>query len=301
MTRRLLVTGLGGFVAGSVIAQGREAWSIDAISSPNHSLSIEGVRCHSLDLRDSDRLEELFKACSPNAVIHAAAKADIDFCEKNPAEAEEINVGVTQTLAECCDRLGAKMVFCSTDTVFDGAKGHYTEEDHPRPVNLYGETKVRAEEIVLGKLKDSVVARLALVMGFPVHGSGNSFLFKTIASLKEGKEVKFPENEIRTPIDVVTLGQALLELAGHPHAGIFHLAGNTRLNRYEMGREIARHLGFTTDLIISTDSNAMPGRAPRPNDASLDNSKAWIRLETKMKDLIEGLDHAVQFKEQYHG
>src|SRR5262249_48354540 len=95
---------------------------------------------------------------------------------------------------------------------------------------------------------------------------------------------------IRTPIDVITLGRALLELAANDLTGILHLAGNTRLNRYEMAIQIAERLGFPQDLVKPTNSNAMPNRAPRPNDASLNNSKAKHALRTPMLSLSEGLD-----------
>jgi dTDP-4-dehydrorhamnose reductase len=301
MKKRLLVTGLGGFVAGSVIEQGRAQWDIAALSSPRQRIDLPGIACHSIDLCDSAALAAYFQAHTPDAVIHTAARADIDYCQKNPEEAEAINVGVTRTLAQLCEKAGARLVHCSTDTVFDGKRGNYTEEDTPRPVNWYGETKVRSEEAVLETLPDSVVARVCLVMGLPLHGTGNTFLPKVIASLEKGHPVAFPANEIRTPIDVLTLGEALLELAGNTVTGILHLAGNTRLNRYEMGKAIAGRLGFPTGLVEATDSNSMPDRAPRPNDASLDNSKARSLLRTSMKSLMEGLDHVMHYKEKHHG
>jgi dTDP-4-dehydrorhamnose reductase len=301
MRKRLLVTGLGGFVSGSVIAQGKRDWEIDAISSPNHLFEIEGVRCHRLDLRERSGLQTLFETHTPHAVIHAAAKADIDACQSHPSDAEAVNVGITHSLVELCAETGTRLVHCSTDTVFDGKSGNYTEDQPPNPVNWYGQTKVRSEEIALEGSENSIVARLALVMGLPVYGSGNSFLAKMIDHLEVGQAVKFPENEIRTPIDVITLGQALLELADNGLTGLIHLAGNTRLNRYEMSCRIAQHLGYSRDLIQATDSNSLPDRAPRPSDASLDNSKARSLLMTPMKSLIEGLDHVLQFKEEHHG
>jgi dTDP-4-dehydrorhamnose reductase len=289
MRKRLLVTGYGGFVAGNVVFRGKDHWNIEAITSPRRKDPECLVPVHSLDLRDSKGLRALFKAARPDAVIHAAARADIDYCQSHRSEAESINVGVTGSLAALCHERECRLVYCSTDTVFDGKKGHYTETDTPSPVNFYGETKVRAEKEALDHAENRMVARLALVMGFPSSGSGNSFLAKMIASLETGKEVAFPENEIRTPIDVITLADALLELAGNDFQGVLHLAGNTRLNRYEWGRRIVERLGYPLDLIRATDSNAMPGRAPRPCDASLDNSKARSILRTPMLGLEEGL------------
>ncbi|MFA5817519.1 MAG: NAD(P)-dependent oxidoreductase, partial [Bacteroidales bacterium] len=254
------------------------------------------VYYHSMDLLDDQKLTDIFNEIRPDAVIHTAAMANIDECQKNQERAGQVNIGITKTIARLCQESGAKLVFCSTDTVFDGTKGNYTETDAPHPVNFYAETKVKAEQIVLSASDKNVVARLSLVMGLPVMGQGNSFLADTIEKLKKGVGVPFPANETRTPLDVVTLGSALVELAGHQYGGIIHLAGNTRINRYEMAREIAIALGYSPELILSTDSNAMEGRAPRPNDASMDNSLAKKILKTPMCTLSEGLELTLNYK-----
>ena len=127
-------------------------------------------------------------------------------------------------------------------------------------------------------------------------GQGNSFLANIIEKLEKDIQIPFPINEIRTPIDVVTLGSALVELSGNQYGGIIHLAGCTKINRYQMAIEIATALGYSTDLIISTDSNAFVGRATRPNDASMDNSLAKKILKTPMLSLSEGLMLTLNFK-----
>ena len=129
-------------------------------------------------------------------------------------------------------------------------------------------------------------------------GAGNSFLAKTMAALDRGEQVKFPANEIRTPVDVITLGRALIEIADGDFAGTIHLAGSTRINRYEMVCLIAQELGYSCELVIATDSNAMEGRAPRPNDASLDNSKAKRVLAKPMCTLMDGLDLVLKTKKE---
>jgi dTDP-4-dehydrorhamnose reductase len=294
MKKRLLVTGYGGFVAGNVVAEARDGWEVHALSRTYAPPVYEGVRCHALDLRDTARLRRAFREARPDAVIHAAALADIDYCESHRSEAEEVNVGVTRELARLCGEGGARLVFCSSDSVFDGVKGRYCEEDEPRPVNSYAETKVRAERIVEEEARDGVVARLSLVLGLPVVARGNSLLAKMISSLDQGKEVGFPVNEVRTPVDVITVARALAEIARADFTGILHLAGSTRINRHEMGLQIADRLGYPSRLIIATDSRSMRGRARRPDDVSLDNSRARSLLDTPMLALKEGLELALE-------
>lgn len=301
MKKRLLLTGYGGFVAGSIAWHTRNDWDVHALSLTEAPVHRDGFACHQFDLRDTRQLREVFQRAAPDAVIHTAALADIDYCEAHPAEAREINVEVTAALASLCRESGTRMIFCSTDSVFDGTKGLYTEKDIPNPVNVYAETKVLAERTVLQTLDNAVVTRLSLVMGLPVMGAGNSFLAKMADSLSVGKQVAFPQNEIRTPVDVITLGRAFLELARNNYTGLLHLAGSTRINRYDMARLIAQRLGYSEDLVMPTNSNAMEGRARRPDDASLDNAKARSLLETPMRTLDEAVDLVLQTKkEQKH-
>lgn len=296
MTKKLLVTGFNGFVAGSVIAHAKEKWEVHGIDLTENSTNDPHIHYHQLDLLDDQKLSVLFQKIAPNAVIHTAAMANIDLCQNNQVKAGQINVGITKTIARLCKEAGAKMVLCSTDTVFDGEKGNYRETDVTNSINFYAETKIKAEQIVLSTSSNNVVARLSLVMGLPVMGQGNSFLADTIEKLKKGIQIPFPANEIRTPIDVITLGSALVELAGNQFGGIIHLAGNTKINRYLMAREIAVTLGYSPELILCTDSNTMEGRAPRPNDASMDNSLAKKILRTPMRSLSEGLMLTLNFK-----
>ncbi len=296
MAQKLIVTGYGGFVAGSVVWQAGPEWEVHAFSRKEKAGQRKQFRCWQFDLRERQRLQEAFATIRPDAVIHTAALANIDYCEQHQEEAQSINVGVTGEIAALCKMHNTKMILCSTDTVFDGTRGMYTEKDKPHAVNFYAKTKIEAEDIVRSTVPQAVIARLSLVMGLPVMWVGNSFLAKMINSLKQGAAVKFPANEIRTPVDVITLGRALLELARNDFVGTLHLAGNTRLNRYEMACCIAEKLGYSRDRIIATDSNTMAGRAPRPNDASLDNTKAKHVLGTPMRSLEAGLELVLEVR-----
>lgn len=293
---KLLITGVNGFVAGSVVAHAKGKWEIHGIGRSESLANEPEVIYHTQDLLDEQKVTALFNEIRPDAVIHTAAMANIDVCQKNKEMAEQVNVGITKTIACLCKELGAKMIFCSTDAVFDGTKGNYTESDVPHAVNFYAETKIKAEQIVLSASDKNVVARLALVMGLPVIGQGNSFLADTIGKLGKGIQIPFPVNEIRTPIDVITLGSALVELAGNQFGGIIHLSGCTKINRYQMALEIVKTLGYSTELILSVDSNAMEGRAPRSNDVSMDNSLAQKVLKTPMLTLSKGLALTLNFK-----
>lgn len=287
--RKLLVTGANGFVAGSVLAQAGESWQLHALSRGTSPAPRKHLHWHVCDSVAPSPLAQLFHELKPDVVIHTAALADIDFCQANPGAAREVNVTFTRTLASLCADFGSKLVFCSTDTIFDGERAPYQEADAPGPVNLYAETKVEAEQIVSALGARAVIARLSLVVGLPVLGAGNSFLARMIAAFKDGRAVGVPAHEVRTPVDVITVGRALLELAAADHHGIIHLAGNERLNRFELAQRIARRFGFSEKLVTPQPPATTPGRAPRPRDVSLANAKACATLKTPMRSLDEAL------------
>jgi dTDP-4-dehydrorhamnose reductase len=290
MTRKILVTGASGFVGGSVLHHAPADWAIHACSRSPLAGARSDVFHHALDLGDKVAVAELVAEIQPDAILHIAAIANIDYAEANQAEAVAVNTETPGRLAALAERVGARFIFCSTDNVFDGVEGNYDEDAMVSPVNFYGRTKVAAEVLVHEALENHVIARVALVIGMPIMGSGNSFLIKMEESLREGKEIQIPENEVRSPVDVITLGKSLLELAANDFTGTINLAGSTRLNRFDMAKRIAAKLGYSESLVIPTNSNALEGRAPRPNDVSLDNALAKETLKTPMRDLDEALD-----------
>ncbi len=286
---RLLVTGAGGFVAGSILRQAPDAWDVFALSRGVASLVRPGLTWHTADICDAAQMAAVFESFRPNAVIHAAAIADIDYCEAHQDAATRVNVTATRHIAECCARQRCRLIYLSTDTVFDGERGGYAEEDAPNPLNHYAVTKFEAEQVVAGAGCPAVTARVALVMGLPMLGAGNSFLSRMLPVLAQGKELGVPDQEIRSPIDVVTLGRALLELARADFSGVMHLAGNDWLNRHAMVRRIAERFGYDPALVTPTNPIHLPGRAPRPRDVSLRNDKARAVLRTPMQDLDGGI------------
>lgn len=287
---RIVMTGGHGFVAGSIIRQAAGDTALHVLSRKPAPIPLPHVVWHIVDPLDRAQLYAALETIAPTAVIHTAALADIDYCEHHPDLARRVNTELTAHLAEwCCDH-GAKLVHCSTDNVFDGTRGDYTESDPPQPVNFYGHTKAESEAAVLAASATHAVVRVALVMGLPMLGAGNSFLARWLPMLRAGEVIGVPDNELRTPIDVVTLGRALLELARNDVGGIIHLSGNDKLNRHQLARRVAARLGYDPESIFVNNPEIIPGRAPRPRDASLRNDRARAELTTPMAGLETGLD-----------
>ncbi len=278
----IVLTGGTGFVAGSVIRQTPEDVALHVLSRGAALVERPGLHWHTLDTLDERALRDTVTAIRPRAIIHTAAMAAIDYCEAHKEEAWAVNVTFTERLAALADTFGARLVYTSTDNAFDGVEGRYTESDPATPINYYGETKVAAERVVEAMGDRGVIGRVALVMGLPMLGTGNSFLSRMIPVLEQGEMLGVPDQEVRSPIDVITLGQALLELTDFGVSGYLHLAGNDIVNRCKMARRVAMALGYDGSLVRPTDPRHLPGRAPRPRDVSLLNTRARNVLKTPM-------------------
>jgi dTDP-4-dehydrorhamnose reductase len=289
-----MVTGASGFVAGSVLTQADSGWEVHALSRSPGPAHGNNIQWHVCDPLVPNALARIFREIQPAAVIHTAALADIDFCQANQQLARNVNVDLTRNLAGLCSSKGARMIFCSTDTIFDGEHAPYKEEDVPRPVNFYAETKVEAEQAISQLGSQAVIARLSLVVGLPLLGAGNSFLVRMIDAFKAGRTVATTAREIRSPVDVITAGLALLELAASEQQGVFHIGGLSRVTRLELNQLIAERFQFPRRLVVEQPQSALPGRAPRPRDVSLATDKALAELKTPMRTLDEGLSLVLQ-------
>ena len=294
MNRTILLTGGGGFVAGNIISPNRSRNIIEAVEQRPVPIWSDNLTWHILDLQDSAELRQLFHRLKPDVIIHTAAISDIDYCEAHQKIAESVNVGVTRTLVDLCVERNVRLIYFSSDSIFNGQKGGYVEEDIPKPLNFYGRTKVEGEKIVQQDCRNWVIIRPSLITGLPLLEAGNSFFWRLIKELKQGKKAAFPKEEIRSPVDAVTLSRAVLELAENDFKGILHLAGNDTLTRFEIAQQIVGKLGYPLDLVVDKKPQVTTGRAPRPRDVSLNNTKAHSVLKTPMLDLEEALDLIIE-------
>jgi dTDP-4-dehydrorhamnose reductase len=287
MKKRILITGGTGFFGGHLLLQSPAAWEVYA-TFRSRIYDIPNVTWIKMDLSNEKQMEAGMKKILPNAVIHAAALSNIDECERSRREAFAVNTESSVFMAELCRITGAKMVFVSSDMVFDGGKGLYGESDPVHPMNYYGETKCLAEEGVRQNCADSVCARAALIYGTPAFG-GTSFSHQMMQRLQSRQEVSLFTDQFRSPILVQNLAHALLELAGLSFTGVLHLGGSERIDRYRFGLILAELKGYPKSLLKPIRMENILSTAPRPRDVSFDVSRAEHILKTKLLSCREGL------------
>jgi len=287
MRKKLFITGGTGFLGGHLLLQAVGEWDVFASARSGHP-AVPCVHWVEMDLTDEKGIASAFDAVRPDAVIHAGAMSNVDQCEREREEALAINAKSSALLAQLSEDAGSRLVHVSSDMVFDGTKGNYSETDPPAPVNYYGETKRIAEEWVLLGCSNSVSARAALIYGIPVIG-GTSFLYQMLKRLEAGREVALFNDQHRSPIPVQALAAALLETASASFTGILHLGGSERIDRYTFGLRVADARGYSRSLLKPVGMNDVPTQAMRPRDASMNVSKAQRMLKTRLPDCVEGI------------
>jgi dTDP-4-dehydrorhamnose reductase len=287
MKDRLFLTGCTGFLGGHLASRASPHWEVHA-SYRTQTAGCGGVKWVRADLTDAASIEEALVRIRPRAVIHAAARSDIDACETDRAGALAVNTDASVAMARACRGLGARFVFVSSDMVYDGERGMYGEDDEARPVNFYGETKRLAERGVLDAHPEAVCCRSALIYGLPAPG-GASFFSRGLEALRSGRPVTLFDDQFRTPVAVQNLADALIELAASGARGLLNLGGSERISRYAFGLKTAEVFGIDPSLVRRSSMNDVRPAAPRPRDVSMSTAKAEVLLETRLLDCGEGL------------
>lgn len=228
---RLLLTGASGFVGSHFVA--KYADNFDTTGTTYHQSSPSGVRCERIDLTDAAALRELYGAIKPDLVIHAAALSRVLDCEARPELAQQINVGSTETLALLCRKDHVKLIYFSSDQVFDGARGMYRSTDEPRPINQYGRTKLLAEHVVLDAAERNLVFRSNSIVGKHC-GWGESFTDIIWKTMEAGQPFRAFQDQYRSPIHITHSLALLFRCVADDVRGILHAGGAARLQRVDL-------------------------------------------------------------------
>lgn len=248
-----LVTGATGLLgANAVLRLSRTARVVGSARARPSVMSPESFV--EVDLAHATSRAHLVERVSPDVVFHSAALSSIEACAADPALARALNVDASADLARQAADMGARFVLVSTDAVFDGHSGGYTEGDTTSPTTEYGRTKVAAERAVLDANPDAIVARVNFY-GWSPSGTRSlaEFFYRHLA---QGKQVNgFTDITVST-LYVEDLVDAIAALVATDASGTFHVASSEAISKYEFGKLVARTLGYSTDLVspaLSTD------------------------------------------------
>ncbi|MCW3125881.1 MAG: dTDP-4-dehydrorhamnose reductase [Bacteroidetes bacterium] len=270
--KKILITGASGFL-GYHLLRTAHARGFDVYGLYNSGkISFEYSTNLQLDLRNYIDMGNVIDDIEPDAVIHAAALADATLCQKNKELSYEINVEVTRNLAGICSDYQVPFVFTSTDLVFDGEKGNYTESDIPNPIMVYGAHKLEAEQKTAKVYPESLIVRCPLMFG-AIEASDKTYFSTFIRGMREGKPANVFHDEYRSICGARSVSEGILHLCEEA-TGLFHLGGTARVSRYDFGMAAAEAFGLDKTLIHSLSQKDIQMSVPRPADVSLNIQKA---------------------------
>ena len=282
---RILLTGasgqLGAYLIDRLRLDGHEVipWS-GSETGHRSNLPLRPV-----DLTDPVASERALAEGDPDLILHAAAMSAAEGVRRDPGRARAVNVEATGRLAGWCVRHGRRLVFTSTDMVFDGERIWSRESDPASPGLAYGRSKVAAEETVLGS-PGVLVARLPLLFG-PSRCGRTGFFDASLEAMRRGEPRTFFEDEWRTPLHLAVAADLLARLIGAGASGLLHVAGAERVSRFDLMRRAAIASGIDPGMVRANRRADAPGPEPRPGNLSLDTSLLAATLPDLVRPSIE--------------
>jgi len=281
---KALITGAAGLLGSKLVEALSEGYEVIPTHRA-HRIHPDSVK---MDIVDGSEVARVLTEVKPELVVHAAAETNVDKCEINRESAWSVNAEGTRNIAAVCGKIGVKLVYVSTDYVFDGEKELYSEEDEANPVNYYGLTKLEGERFVKELCEDFIIARTSVLYGW--HSIKLNFATWVVDSLENGKRISVVEDHYNSPTLADNLAETILKIVRMDATGMYHIAGSERISRYRFAMETAEIFGLDRSLITPVKMEDLKAWvAKRPRDSSLSVNKARHELKVSPLGVREGL------------
>ncbi|MEW5845847.1 MAG: SDR family oxidoreductase [Bacteroidota bacterium] len=274
---RILITGANGLVGKNIARALSATPKFEVYATSLKKLQIDGVTTFTSNLLNAD-INHMIDDIKPEIVVHCAAISSPDACEVDRFACHRMNVELTKRFVSACVDYNVHMVFLSTDFIFDGSKGNYTEQDTPNPVNYYGESKLEAENLILASSVSSTIVRTSLVYGIESKLSRPNIITRVIDNLTKNKSYKVPIDQIRTPTFAADLASAIVKICLNKATGIYNVSGDQKISVADFAIQAAKAFALNHELLLPVSSNELTEAAPRPKDTSLVIDKAKSEL-----------------------
>lgn len=243
------------------------------------------------DLNDYAAMKSVFKRSQPDAVIHTAAIGSVDFAEKNRGITHKVNLEGTQLIIELCKEFNARLIYISSNAVFDGTNPLYAEDAPVNPINYYGHVKSDAEKLVQQSGLHWTIVRTIMLYGWQYPGGRDNPVTWWLRSLEENKPIKVVNNVFSKPLPAYSCAQVVWAVAEQKCTGIYHAAGRDHVSLYEFALQVAHVFELDSNLIESVPDSYFPEIALRPKDTSFDTTKMETELGIQPVMIYDGLMH----------
>lgn len=244
-----------------------------------------------MDITDASSVAKGFEAAGPKLVMLCAAMTNVDQCEREPDSAYKVNMEGSFNVAAECRSSGTKLVYISTDYVFNGLKGgRYHEFEPADPLSVYARSKLEGEKVTMDAGRNNLVCRVSVVYGWNRLNRKSNFVTWIIDSLRKGQEIRLYDDQFVSPTYAPAAARDILELGLGKQKGLFHTSGPDCLNRYDIGTKVAEVFNLDASLIKAVGTEEMPLLAKRPAHSCLGVDLAESELGRPMTSLRQGLE-----------
>lgn len=290
---RILITGANGLVGQKLVTNLQSKTSLDFLATSLHANKIKTASPFSLrlmDIRNEKEIASVFRFYKPDVVIHTAAMTDVGPCETQQDTCWEINVKATNNVVRACLRHKARLIYISTDFVFDGEGGPYKEDDLPNPVSFYGKSKLEAEKVLMQNMDDWAIVRTILVYGISSNMARSNIILWVKKNLGAGQAIRVVNDQYRMPTLAEDLAEGIVQIAIRGAKGIYHLSGKDYLSIYEIALKTADFFHLDKKLITPVSSAKLKEVGKRPPRTGFILDKAKRDLGYEPRSIEEGMD-----------
>jgi len=283
-SKKIIITGSNGLLGQKLVKllSAKESYEVHALSrGENRLIDKTGYTYYSIDLTRKDKLTDLVEMIQPHYIIHTAAMTNVDTCELNQQECDLINIDAVKTIVDLCKSNNIHLIHISTDFIFDGKKGaNYNEEDQPKPVNYYGLSKLKSEEIILKAKIPYTILRTILVYGVVDRNDRSNIVLWVKDSLENKKAINLVTDQYRMPTYAEDLAEACLLSIENDALGIYNVSSYELLSIYEIALEIAKVFNLDKSYInpIKTSQLNLPAKRPFKTGFDLNKSVNQLKL-----------------------
>lgn len=275
--KTILVTGSNGLLGQKItdlILHTRKFKLIATSKGENRHPVTSGYIYEDLDICNPDRVKSILEKHRPDSIIHTAAMTNVDACEINKELCSELNITAVQTIVNICLSLDIYLVHLSTDFIFDGEAGPYSEEDEPNPVSYYGQSKLEAEKLIQNSTVKAAILRTIIVYGVVKDMSRSNIVLWAKSALEKKEPINVVNDQWRMPTLAEDLAQCCILAVEKQAEGVYNASGKDMMNIIEIVEEVADYWQLDKTLInpISSDSLNQPARRPRRTGFILDKT-----------------------------
>ncbi len=292
MVPKILITGSNGLLGQKLVHHlvNKQVEVLATSKGENRIAMKKGYRYLPLDITDKEAVMQLFRNEKPDTVINTAAMTNVDACEQEKAGCRLLNVTAVEHLTEACKPEDAHLIHLSTDFVFDGKAGPYTEEDEPAPLSFYGQSKLDSEKIVIKSgLTHWSIVRTIIVYGVADAMSRSNIVLWAKAALESGKEIRIVNDQFRTPTLAEDLAEGCARIALQKAKGIYHLSGKDFMSILELVKRVATAYQLPWQQIHPVTSDQLRQTAARPLKTGFILDKARREIGYNPHSFEEGL------------